>query len=231
MEGLRLAWAAAPRERTARRAVAWGLLRDLLGEVGHPGAPLSHPCPHCGGAHGPVRVGGAVPWQAAVAYARDLAIAAITPHAPHAPPRAARAARAAREKPSTARETRAGAVSRVGCGFSRPRVEGTGFAIDAEPFDDVVREAAGGAPGGLLRWVRTEAVLKADGRGLRVDPAAVVFVPEDDGGAAWTARLADTGVRFRGGEPAGADAPPGVLVSVAWACPAAEAAPGHPTTR
>lgn len=223
MEGLRLAWAAAPRERTARRAVAWGLLRDLLSEAGHPDAPLSHPCPHCGGAHGPVRVGDGVPWQASVTYARGFAVAAIRPRDSFPG--------VSREKPSPARETRAGAVSRAECGFSGPGVDGTGFAIDAEPFDDAVREAAGGAPGGLLRWVRTEAVLKADGRGLRVDPAAVVFVSEDDGGAAWTARLADTGVRYRGGEPGGADTPPGVLLSVAWACRAAEAAPARRARR
>lgn len=223
MDGVRLAWAAAPRERAARRAVAWGLLRELLSEAGHPDASLSHPCPHCGGPHGPVRVEGTVPWQASVAYAGGFALAAIRPRP------SPLSSRPDGEKPPAARETRAAEVSRAGGGFSSPH--GEGFAIDAEPFDDAVREAAGGAPGGLLRWVRTEAVLKADGRGLRVDPAAVEFVSDAGSGTAWTARLADTGVRYRGGEPTGADVPPGVLVSVAWACAAAAAAPGHPATR
>lgn len=87
------------------------------------------------------------------------------------------------------------------------------FAIDAEPVADAQREAAGGAPGGLLHWVRAEAVLKADGRGLRLDPAHVVIEDVPGGsGLSWTARLAESGVRYRGAE---LDGPPGVLVSAA----------------
>lgn len=84
----------------------------------------------------------------------------------------------------------------------------TAFGLDAEPLIDPVREAAGGIDGGLLRWVRAEAVLKADGRGLRGD--SPVDITESRAG--WTARIAgDTG-SFTGWEPEG---PPGVLVSVA----------------
>ncbi|MGX9347290.1 4'-phosphopantetheinyl transferase family protein [Microbacterium sp. KNMS] len=38
----------------------------------------------------------------------------------------------------------------------------------------------------LRHWTRVEAVLKADGRGLRVDPAAVALAPAGDG---WRAEL------------------------------------------
>ncbi len=82
------------------------------------------------------------------------------------------------------------------------------FGIDAERLIDPVRDAAGGIEGGLLRWVRTEAVLKADGRGLRGD--AVVEITEN--GGQWTAHLPGAAGPFEGWEPVG---PPGVLVSVA----------------
>lgn len=221
MDDLRVAWGRAPRARPARREVAWELLRGLLGDAGHPGASLSNPCPRCGGAHGPVRIADGVPWRASVTYAAGYAIAAISPQGPADAP----------EKPSPTRETRADPISRVDCGFSRPR----GFAIDAEAFVDPVRDAAGGAPGGLLHWVRTEAVLKADGRGLRADRDDVEFGPDGPDGPrgphGWTARIVDTGVHYRGFEPNGHEAPPGVLLSAAWEFPAAAGAPGHPATR
>lgn len=43
-------------------------------------------------------------------------------------------------------------------------------------------EAVAASPDAMRRWTRTEAVLKADGRGLRVDPAAVRW--HDDGATA-----------------------------------------------
>ncbi|WP_322411634.1 chemotaxis protein CheY [Microbacterium invictum] len=67
-----------------------------------------------------------------------------------------------------------------------------GFGIDAEARTDPRRDAAGwegvpgpGLPGTLRGWTRIEAALKADGRGLAVDPAEVV-VREGRGGS-WSA--------------------------------------------
>ncbi|WP_043671797.1 4'-phosphopantetheinyl transferase family protein [Clavibacter michiganensis] len=54
------------------------------------------------------------------------------------------------------------------------------IGIDAEPRDRV-------APPGmaLADWVRIEAVLKADGRGLRVEPTRVRFADDAHGVVAW----------------------------------------------
>lgn len=165
MSGLHLAWAPAPAGRAERRAVAWGLLRDLVARAGYADADLSNACAHCGGPHGPVVVTGA-PWRASVSYAGGVAVVGIHPDTVSA------------------------------------------FGLDAERLSDPVRDAAGGIEGGLLRWVRTEAVLKADGRGLRGD--AVVKITE--AGTGWAAHLLDGHAPFEGWEPVG---PPGVLVAVA----------------
>jgi 4'-phosphopantetheinyl transferase len=52
--------------------------------------------------------------------------------------------------------------------------------IDAEPRG---REAPPGTT--LEEWVRIEAVLKADGRGLRIDPSCVRFADDAHGSVAW----------------------------------------------
>ncbi len=88
------------------------------------------------------------------------------------------------------------------------------FGIDAEPVADAVRDAAGGVSGGLLHWVRAEAVLKADGRGIRVDPADVTIAEYAPG--RWTARLPATAAAYSGAEVSG---PPGLLTAVAVASP------------
>jgi len=54
------------------------------------------------------------------------------------------------------------------------------IGIDAEPRG---REAPPGTT--LAEWVRIEAVLKADGRGLRVDPSRVRFEDNAHGSVAW----------------------------------------------
>ncbi|RII90058.1 4'-phosphopantetheinyl transferase superfamily protein, partial [Clavibacter michiganensis] len=54
------------------------------------------------------------------------------------------------------------------------------IGIDAEPRG---REAPPGTT--LAEWVRIEAVLKADGRGLAVDPARVRFAGDARGTVAW----------------------------------------------
>lgn len=63
---------------------------------------------------------------------------------------------------------------------------------------------------GARDWARVEAVLKADGRGLRVDPGAVEVVDADRTGA-WHARV-DGGREWLGWDTGG---PPGLVVAVA----------------
>jgi 4'-phosphopantetheinyl transferase len=86
--------------------------------------------------------------------------------------------------------------------------------IDAEPVQDARRDAAGLAgvlgPGeaSVRTWTRVEAALKADGRGLRIDPATV-RIEEHPGG--WTARVPD-GEPVIGWDAAGPD---DLVISVA----------------
>ncbi|MEZ3162232.1 chemotaxis protein CheY [Microbacterium sp. BWT-B31] len=121
----------------------------------------------------------------------------------------------------------AGAVAVVAVADAGPG----GFAIDAEAESDPVRDAAGlrGVLGtrtgvGLRDWVRTEAALKADSRGLRVDPGTVVITPV--GTAAWHATVPG-GAAVSGWD---LDGPPGILVSVALSG-GARAAGADPATR
>lgn len=103
-------------------------------------------------------------------------------------------------------------------GWAIAAVAATGDAaalgIDAEPAVDPRRDAAGltgvlgERPATVRDWTRVEAALKADGRGLRVDPAAVALRSEEGG---WTARVPGGGV-LSGWDAGG---PPGVVVSVA----------------
>ncbi len=88
--------------------------------------------------------------------------------------------------------------------------------IDAEPETHERRDAAGltgivrpGEFASVRDWTRVEAVLKADGRGLAVDPAAVAIVAE---GTSWTASVDGSDRAFVGRDVAG---PPGIVVSVA----------------
>ncbi len=101
-----------------------------------------------------------------------------------------------------------------------------GVDVEAEALGaDRVREVAAllRCPPGqaLRRWTRTEAVLKADGRGLTLDPAAVrlgrglAVVPDDPGDY----RLADV------------PGPAGFRISVAWRGAAASAAAAGPAKR
>lgn len=73
-----------------------------------------------------------------------------------------------------------------------------------------------GASGGpvLRRWTRIEAVVKADGRGLAIDPADVRL--RGDG-----ARITGDATRY---QVAGVTGPPGYWISVAWRAPEARAA-------
>lgn len=81
--------------------------------------------------------------------------------------------------------------------------------IDAVPADAAGLErviASGADP--ARAWARVEAVLKADGRGLALDPALVDVVPT--GRETWTARV--DGRMWRGAD---VGAPDGVVAAVA----------------
>lgn len=154
-------------ERRAAFLTGRTLLVRLLGERSGDATADTGPCPHCGGAHGPVVVHGDLA-RASVAYAPGLVVAAV------------------------------GSVARLGVDV-----------VDGRPgprWDDLGRllRVAPGLAG--RRWAQVEAVLKADGRGLRVDPAEVLF----RGSAAWV----DGPVRYRLQD---VEAPEPYLVSVAWA--------------
>lgn len=91
------------------------------------------------------------------------------------------------------------------------------LGIDAEPADDSVRDAAGWAgqrPITPRTWVRIEAALKADGRGLAVDPWTVEVTAHGD---EWSARVPGRRHEVIGWDAPGASAPPGMLLSVAIA--------------
>ncbi|WP_228503588.1 4-phosphopantetheinyl transferase [Clavibacter phaseoli] len=78
------------------------------------------------------------------------------------------------------------------------------IGIDAEPRD---REAPPGTT--LAGWVRVEAVLKADGRGLRVEPSLVHFEDDGHGTVGW---IDDEPARYR---VVDADLGPGLVTAVA----------------
>jgi 4'-phosphopantetheinyl transferase len=87
--------------------------------------------------------------------------------------------------------------------------------VDAEPsVGSAVRLAAiaeVAGRGSVAHWTRVEAVLKADGRGLRVDPRQVDIVHVDGG---IEALVGGGGIRYRITEPILA---PGLQVSIAVA--------------
>lgn len=92
---------------------------------------------------------------------------------------------------------------------------GGAFAIDAEPRDlpdedlDRLRRALGDSRADAATWTRVEAALKADGRGLRLDPSEVRLSHD---GEQWWARLPGRVEPLRVRDVSG---PPGVVVSLA----------------
>ena len=80
---------------------------------------------------------------------------------------------------------------------------------DADRRRDAIRGVAGGE--GLAHWTRVEATLKADGRGLRVDPREVRLTTE---GAELVAAVRDRQTRYRIVEP---DVGPAMQLSIAIA--------------
>ncbi|MGV8908520.1 MAG: hypothetical protein ACOH1Y_06015 [Propionicimonas sp.] len=110
-----------------------------------------------------------------------------------------------------------------------PTSQVTRLGVDVEPADsdpqravDLRRLLGASSEPVLRRWTRVEAVLKADGRGLLVDPGAVHLRQ----GGAW---LAGQTLSYVVAE---VEAPPGYLISLAW-CATAPAGtdPDHGTRR
>jgi 4'-phosphopantetheinyl transferase len=98
-----------------------------------------------------------------------------------------------------------------------PGTEAAAVGVDAESLRNAPRDAAGlagivkpGAIASLRDWTRIEAVLKADGRGLRVDPALVSLAER---GTEWSASVAGSAREFIGAD---VTAPPGIILSVAF---------------
>lgn len=83
-------------------------------------------------------------------------------------------------------------------------------AEGAVRLDDLAGLIGGPRDDVLRRWTLIEAVLKADGRGLRVDPAEVRLRARPRA----SARIAGDAVRYRVAE---VPAPPGWIASLAWA--------------
>jgi len=176
--GMTVQWMPVPPD-TARRGVAWQLLRALLVD---PAAPITNVCPRCGAPHGPVRIAGA-PVVASVTYAGGFAIACIA-----------------------------------------DKAYAASVGVDAESVSDPRRSAAAmrgiihpGRSSSLREWTRVEAVLKADGRGLRVAPAAVSLT---EGDGVWRATVEDSPRVFDGWDVPG---PRGTIMSVAVEPVSAEA--------
>ncbi|WP_160141401.1 hypothetical protein [Microbacterium sp. SLBN-154] len=85
-------------------------------------------------------------------------------------------------------------AGRIAVAAVTPAAGTLGFGIDAEARLDPVRDRAGwdgvpvpGRRGTVREWTRIEAALKADGRGLAVDPGRVVVRERPDG--TWSATL------------------------------------------
>ncbi|KRE31301.1 4'-phosphopantetheinyl transferase superfamily protein [Agromyces sp. Soil535] len=128
------------------------LLRDLaarLGAVRPEEVVVVARCERCGGDHGRPRVhwpdASGSPPSVSLASCSALVIAALAPSG-----------------------------IAVGVDVERPRAARSREA-ETDRRAAVVQLLGGSRRTAIRRWVRAEAVLKADGRGLRVEPASVVF--------------------------------------------------------
>lgn len=89
--------------------------------------------------------------------------------------------------------------------------------VDAVSADAGGLERVLGGPADARAWARAEAVVKADGRGLRVDPSRVRVLATVDG---WVARIVEPDGPDRGAAASewrgwDLDGPAGVVVAVA----------------
>ncbi|AWB94412.1 hypothetical protein DCE93_00935 [Agromyces badenianii] len=146
------------------------LLRELAADVAETGdigpgeIEIRASCERCGAEHGRPSIvwpdAAGPPPLASLASCAELVIAAVAP-----------------------------AGSHVGVDIERGRAEASRDA-ENERRRAVTRLIGGSSRSAIRRWVRTEAVLKADGRGLRVEPGAVSF-------ERGVARIEDGSTRYR----------------------------------
>lgn len=87
-------------------------------------------------------------------------------------------------------------------------VAGRGIGVDAVPLGAIGLDRVLGSAVSERAWARVEAVLKADGRGLTVDPRRVEVHDGTDG---WTAAVDEVG----GWAGWDVDGPEGVVIAVA----------------
>lgn len=144
-------------------------------------------CPSCGGPHGPLTL---ALREGAETDAEPDRLGARTPSSG----RASLALRPSASVPSVSMSTSEDVIvvavsddARFGVDievlFSARHGVGSGDVLErVRDVAAVLGVDTGDEREVLQRWVRVEAVLKADGRGLRVDPLDVYFV-EDDAGA------------------------------------------------
>jgi len=128
------------------------LLRDLaagLGGVRPEEVVVAARCDRCGGHHGRPRVH----WPDAAGPAPSVSLASC---------------------PALVIAALAPSGIAVGVDVERPRAARSREA-ESERRAAVVQLLGGSRRTAIRHWVRTEAVLKADGRGLRAEPASVVF--------------------------------------------------------
>lgn len=169
--------------RRAEFVTGRALVRALLADA-FPGAEVavtSAPCPRCGEPHGGVVASGARPQDT-----RHAGAVASVAHA----------------EGLVVAAVAPGRVRHLGVDLEPARAEHDRLA-------DLAALIGGPPEDALRRWTLIEAVLKADGRGLQVDPAEVRL---DRGRLRATARVG--GVRYRLAE---VPAPPGWIASLAWA--------------
>ena len=222
--GIQVAWRAVP-PGAPRREASRALLAELL-----PRASFVSRCASCGGDHGRVRVEG-VDAAVSVSYVPGWAVVAVTRDHPRIGVDAVPAEAGGLERVlpgSSAERARAGvedvpvraggAVDAREWARGRRVPAGVGGAVDAREWariEDAAARVHGTAD--AREWARVEAVLKADGRGLRIDPSRVSVNASGDG---WVARIVDPDRR-----PSGAgrsewrgwdlDGPAGVVLAVA----------------
>lgn len=147
----------APMDRSLRSAAGRGILRGLVAEfagLAPSDVLVEARCPDCGGPHGrPVVMGpeAARSIRISLAYAGDTVIAAAR----------------RRHAVGVDAERRDGPLVADRRTAVREITGSSGGEMEHDDREDDVDA--------LLHWTRIEAVLKADGRGLRVDPASVRF--------------------------------------------------------
>ena len=169
------ATATASAEAADRFLVGRMLLRELSAET--LGTPIESitvlaECPSCGGPHGrpSISVAGATALHATLSHTTGLVVAAILP-----------------PTSGSAIGIDVEAVAGAGSGSDSDSDERLSAIEALVPRTADWRRGVLGGRGirsGLRAWTRVEAVLKADGRGLRVDPSAVALRPANGGLAA-----------------------------------------------